>query len=392
VIPYGKQHITEEDIEAVVRVLRSEWLTQGPAVPAFEQLIQQYCGAEHAVAANSATSALHIACVALDLGPGDWLWTAPNTFVASANCARFCGASVDFVDIDPRTYNMSIEALERKLIGAQQADKLPKIVIPVHFGGQSCDTGAIADLATRYGFRVIEDASHAIGARWNGECVGACTNSDVVVFSFHPVKIITTGEGGIALTSSPDLARRMRRLRTHGISRDSGDLQFKNEGPWYYEQLELGFNYRMSDIQAALGISQLNRLDTYIARRRELARRYDELLEGLPVIVPWQDPRSESAWHLYVIQLPAQGSKLMRRAFVEAVRRAGVGVNVHYIPVHLQPYYRSQGFGPGDFPQAERYYERAVTLPLFYSLADSEQQRVVAAVRSALHEMEVAVR
>jgi UDP-4-amino-4,6-dideoxy-N-acetyl-beta-L-altrosamine transaminase len=387
VIPYGRQHITEEDIELVVGVLRSDWLTQGPAVPEFEQAVQQYCDVRHAVAVNSATSALHIACAALELGSGDWLWTVPNTFVASANCGRYCGARVDFVDIDPRTYNMSIAALERKLAEAEAAARLPKVVVPVHFAGQSCDLGAIASLGKRYGFRIVEDASHAIGAEWEGIRVGACRHSDLVVFSFHPVKIITTGEGGMAVTQSDELARRLRRLRTHGITRERSEMHGPEDGPWYYEQTDLGFNYRLTDIQAVLGRSQLTRIGGYVARRRELARRYDELLRDLPLVLPWQDPRGQSAWHLYVIQVATAAPKPVRRALFQALRQAGIGVNVHYIPVHLQPYYRARGFAPGDFPESERYYQHVISLPLFYSLSDSEQSFVVETVRTALEQL-----
>lgn len=387
-IPYGRQHVTEDDIAAVLHVLKSDWLTQGPAVPAFERSVEQYCGVDHAVAVNSATSALHIACVTLDLGPGDWLWTVPNTFVASANCGLYCGANIDFVDIDPRSYNMSIDALERKLVAAKRLSKLPKVVVPVHFSGQSCDMKEIANLARHYGFRILEDASHAVGSVWDGDRVGACRHSDIVVFSFHPVKIITTGEGGMAVTRSAELAKRMRRLRTHGITRAPDEMQSKDEGAWYYEQVELGFNYRLTDIQAVLGLSQMRRLDSYVARRRELVRRYDELLVGLPLILPWQDPRSASASHLYVVQLAGSNQRRNRRVVFEAMRLAGVGVNVHYIPVHLQPYYRSKGFSVGDYPEAERYSERAISLPLFYALTDEEQLQVVNAVRTCLQQIE----
>jgi UDP-4-amino-4,6-dideoxy-N-acetyl-beta-L-altrosamine transaminase len=388
-IPYGRQDVTEDDIAAVVRVLKSDWLTQGPAVPEFEQSIARYCGAGHAIAVSSATSALHIACVAMELGPGDWLWTVPNTFVASANCGIYCGAKVDFVDIDPRTYNISVAALERKLVTAKRASRLPKVLVPVHFSGQSCDMAAIAELGRRYGFRILEDASHAVGAVWDGERVGACRHSDIVVFSFHPVKIITTGEGGMAVTQNAALAQRMRRLRTHGITRDPAEMQAIDGGAWYYEQIEIGFNYRLTDIQAALGLSQMNRLDLYVGRRRELARRYDELLAGAPVTLPWQDPRSQSAWHLYVVQVAvgqlATGQAAhIRRATFDALRQAGIGVNVHYIPVHLQPYYRSKGFAAGDFPEAERYSERAISLPLFPAMSDEQQQQVVTAVCTVL--------
>jgi UDP-4-amino-4,6-dideoxy-N-acetyl-beta-L-altrosamine transaminase len=379
-IPYGRQDVTEDDIAEVVRILRSDWLTQGPAVPQFEAHVARYCGAPHAVALNSATSALHVACLALGLGRGDWLWTVPNTFVASANCGRYCGASVDFVDIDPRTYNLSVAALEAKLAAAARESRLPKVLVPVHFGGQSCDMEAIGALAQRYGFHVIEDASHAVGAKWQGRPVGACTHSDLVVFSFHPVKLITTGEGGVVLTRDPELASRLRRLRSHGITRDQADMQNPDSGPWYYEQIDLGFNYRMTDIQAALGTSQLRRLDHYLTRRRQLVRQYAELFDGAPLVLPWEDPRSESAWHLYVVQLPVSAGANERRKVFEAMREAGIGVNVHYIPVHLHPYYRALGFKAGDFPNAEAYYQRAITLPLFPRLSDADQQRVAQVV------------
>jgi UDP-4-amino-4,6-dideoxy-N-acetyl-beta-L-altrosamine transaminase len=385
-IPYGRQHITDEDVAAVVRVLRSDWLTQGPSVPEFESQIAEYCGVSHALAVNSATSALHIACLALELGPGDWLWTSPITFAASANCGLYCGAQVDFVDIDPATYNMSVERLAAKLEQAARESRLPKVVVPVHLAGQSCDMAAIAELARKYGFRVIEDASHAIGATWDGARVGACIHSDITVFSFHPVKIITTGEGGMLLTREAGLARKLEKLRTHGITRRAEEMH-SQDGPWYYEQLMLGYNYRMNDMQAALGRSQFTRIDSYITRRRVLARHYDELLSGLPLILPWQDPRGQSAWHLYVVQLDGPKAKSTRRAFFESMRQAGIGVNVHYIPVHLLPYHRSKGFAPGDFPEAERYYERAISLPLFYALSDAEQLQVVEAVRTGLKQI-----
>ena len=376
-IPYGRQDITDADIAAVVEVLRSDFLTQGPVVPRFEQAVAHRCGAEHAVAVNSATSALHIACLALDLGPGDWLWTSPITFVASANCGLYCGASVDFVDIDPDTFNMCPARLEEKLVASRRGGRLPKVVVPVHMCGQPCDMAAIRDLSRSYGFRLIEDASHAIGARYKGEPVGNGAFSDITVFSFHPVKIITTGEGGMALTNNAHIAQRMASLRTHGITRDPSLMTHEPHGPWYYEQLELGFNYRMTDIQAALGLSQLDRLDAYVDRRHDLADRYDALLAGLPLRLPWRDPESRSAMHLYVVQLddPAR-----HRASFEALRAAQVGVNVHYIPVHLQPYYRAMGFSPGDFPGAESTYARAITLPLFPTLTEAEQTQVVAAL------------
>lgn len=384
-IPYARQSISQADIDAVVEVLRSDWLTQGPCIGRFEQAVATYCGAQHAVAVSNGTAALHIACLALDLGPGDLVWTSANTFVASANCARYCGADVDFVDIDAQTYNMSPAALEEKLAAAQRAARLPKIVIPVHFGGQSCDMTTIARLGERYGFRIIEDASHAIGADYLSQKVGSCSYSDITVFSFHPVKLMTTGEGGMLLTNDNALARQLRLLRTHGISRDQEQMVGESEGPWYYEQISLGYNYRMTDIQAALGSSQLRRLDEFLARRRELVRRYDGALKGLPLATPFEDNAGRSAWHLYVIQLDLETVGTTRRAVFERMRAARILVNVHYIPVHLQPYYLALGFKRGDFPVSERYYERAVTLPLYFDLTESDQDRVCAVLESSLH-------
>jgi UDP-4-amino-4,6-dideoxy-N-acetyl-beta-L-altrosamine transaminase len=380
-IPYGHQDIREADIQAVGDVLRSHFLTQGPAVPRFEAAVAAACQADHAVAVNSGTSALHLACLALDLGPGDWLWTSPNSFVASANCGLYCGARVDFVDIDPRTFNMSAPALAAKLDRADRDGRLPKIVVPVHFAGQSCDMGAIDGLARRYGFRVVEDASHAIGGRYQGRPVGSCQYSDITVFSFHPVKIITTGEGGMALTNDRSLADRMARLRSHGITRDRQLMESHDEGAWYYEQTDLGFNYRMTDIQAALGHAQLSRLHEYVSRRRDRARRYDVLLSDLPLVTPWQSPGSDSAMHLYVVRISPEHD---RRAAFDRLRAAGIGVNVHYIPIHTQPCYRASGFNRGDFPEAERYYEQAISLPMFPALSEAEQEYVATIVRDAL--------
>ena len=382
-IPYGRQEITDADIEAVVAVLRSDYLTQGPAVPRFEQAVAARCGAAHGVAVNSATSALHLACLALDLGPGDGLWTSPNTFVASANCGRYCGARVDFVDIDPRTYNLSVSALAAKLDRAERTGTLPKIIIPVHFAGQPCDMPAIGALARRYGFRVIEDASHAIGAYCQDEPVGNCRHSDITVFSFHPVKIITTGEGGLATTNDARLTERMARLRSHGITRDLATMQGEPAGPWDYHQIELGYNYRMTDIQAALGYSQLQRLEYYIARRQALAARYDRLLADLPVVTPYRDPAHLSALHLYPIEVSDQVGIDRGQVFAK-LRQAGIGVNVHYIPVHTQPDYHQFGFKAGDFPQAEAYYRRAISLPLFPAMTSSQQDLVVSALSQAL--------
>ncbi|HLS56104.1 MAG TPA: UDP-4-amino-4,6-dideoxy-N-acetyl-beta-L-altrosamine transaminase [Zeimonas sp.] len=383
-IPYGRQEVTQADIDAVDAVLRSEFLTQGPAVTRFEQAIAHYCGAAHGVAVANATAALHIACLALDLGPGDWLWTSPNTFLASANCGLYCGARVDFVDIDPRTYNMDPGALAAKLERAARDGCLPKVVVPVHFAGQSCDMAAIGALGTRYGFRIVEDASHAVGGRYRDAPVGSCAFSDVTVFSFHPVKIVTTGEGGIALTNDAAIARRLERLRSHGMTRDPALMDCEPDGPWYYQQVELGYNYRITDIQAALGTSQLARLDDYVQRRHRLAARYDELLAGLPVVVPARSADAQSALHLYPIQVDVARCGRSRREVFDELRQAGIGVNVHYIPVHTQPWYRRLGFRAGDFPHAEAYYAQAISLPMFATLSDAQQDEVVAALRKAL--------
>lgn len=383
-IPYARQSISADDIDAVADALRSEWLTQGPRIAQFEALMAAYCGVSHAVAVSSGTAALHLACLALDLGPGDRLWTSAVTFAASANCARYCGAEVDFVDIDPRTYNLSVAALEAKLAQAERTDRLPKVVVPVHFGGQSCDMAAIARLAARYGFRVVEDASHAVGAEYGGRKVGACEHAAIAVFSFHPVKVLTTGEGGLLTTNDEALARRLRLLRTHGITRDAAEMDAEADGPWYYQQVALGFNYRMTDIQAALGISQLQRLEQFLARRRALARRYDDALLGLPLETPYEDAQGRSAWHLYVIQLDLEACAVSRRTVFERMRAAGVMVHVHYIPVHLHPYYRVLGFRRGDFPASERFYDRALTLPLFFGLSEADQDRVCSTLRQCL--------
>ena len=378
-IPYGRQDIDEADIAAVVSVLRSDWLTQGPEIPRFEAAMAARCGTQGAVAVSSATAALHLACRVLDIGPGDVGWTVPNTFVASANCLRYCGAEVDFVDIDSKTLNLSVPALAEKLQRAKRAGLLPKVVIPVHFAGRPCDMAAIGALSQEYGFRIIEDASHAVGARYGAAAVGACAHSDMTVFSFHPVKVMTTGEGGMVTARDPAVLKRLARLRSHGITRDTEEMEGPCEGPWYYQQVELGFNYRMTDLQAALGYSQLARLDRFLARRRALARRYDELLEAFPLARPPLD--DASAWHLYVVRL---WDATRRRPVFEALRNVGIGVNVHYIPVHLQPDYRRLGFQPGDYPVAETYYEGALSLPLHARLTDAEQDFVVAALREAL--------
>lgn len=383
-IPYSRQWISEDDVKAVVEVLRSDWLTQGPVIERFEKAVGDYCNARNAVAVNSGTSALHISCLALGLGPGDLLWTSPNTFVASANCALYCGASVDFVDIDPQTYNISIDALATKLEVAERDGRLPKIVVPVHFAGQSCDMRAIHALGDRYGFRILEDASHAIGGQYLDRPIGSCAYSDITVVSFHPVKIITTGEGGMALTNDAALAERMARLRTHGITREPRTMRKPPEGAWYYEQIELGNNYRITDIQAALGCSQIGRIDSFVDRRRRLARRYASALADLPVTIPWQHADTRSAWHIYVIRLHLDRLQCSRREVFDHLRMAGIGVNVHYIPVHTQPYYLELGFNPGDFPEAERHYREAMSLPLFPTLSEQQQYFVVDTLREAL--------
>jgi UDP-4-amino-4,6-dideoxy-N-acetyl-beta-L-altrosamine transaminase len=383
-IPYGRQDVTQADIDAVVAVLRSDFLTQGPAVPRFERAIADYCGAAHGVAANSATSSLHVACLALGLGPGDLAWTSPISFVASANCALYCGADVDFVDIDARTGNMSPVALEAKLEQAAAAGRLPKVVIPVHLCGQPCDMAAIGALAQRYGFRVVEDASHAVGARYREEPVGSCRFSDIAVFSFHPVKIITTAEGGMAMTNDADLAERMALFRSHGITRDPARMTHAPDGPWYYQQVELGYNYRLTELQAALGISQADRIDAYVARRHEIARRYGEALAGLPLTLPWQLPGTYSGLHLYVVRLQLERINRSHREVFERLRELGVGVNLHYIPIHHQPYHRGRTAHPADCPEADRYYAEAISLPMFPTLTDADQDAVVAALVEAV--------
>lgn len=383
-IPYGRQDISQADIDAVVAVLQSDFLTQGPQVPLFEQTVAKHVGAKHALAVNSATSALHIACMALGLGQGDWLWTTPVTFVASANCGLYCGAQVDFVDIDPRTYNLCPKALEAKLLAAEKADKLPKVLVAVHLCGQPCDMAAIHALGQKYGFKIIEDASHAIGGKYKGEFIGNSRYSDITVFSFHPVKIITTAEGGMALTNSDEVAHKMALLRSHGITRDTAQMTHVPDGPWYYQQIDLGYNYRMTELQAALGGSQMQRLDAFVARRHQLAQRYDQLLAALPVTTPWQHPDSYSGLHLYVIRLHLDNINKSHRQVFEALREQGIGVNLHYIPVHTQPHYQRMGFKVGDYPQAEQYYAEAISLPMYQTLSDDQQNQVVAVLQKVL--------
>jgi UDP-4-amino-4,6-dideoxy-N-acetyl-beta-L-altrosamine transaminase len=383
-IPYGRQDITQADIEAVIAVLKSVNLTQGPTIEKFERSVMSHTQAQHAVAVNSATSALHIACLALDLGPGDWLWTSPNTFVASANCALYCGAQVDFVDIDPRTYNLCHSKLEDKLIQAEKAGKLPKIVVPVHLTGQPCDMAAIHALGQKYGFKIIEDASHAIGGQYKGEPIGNGRYSDITVFSFHPVKIITTAEGGMALTNSAELATRLGLLRSHGITRDPALMTEPMHGPWYYQQVALGFNYRMTDMQAALGVSQMTRLPDFVKRRHDIAQRYNELLADLPLKLPWQHPDSHSTYHLYVVRLQLDKINATHTQVFEALRSKDIMVNLHYIPVHTQPHYQQMGFKQGDYPQAEQYYRDAISIPMHVNLTDEDLQFVTCSLREAM--------
>ena len=384
-IPYGKQNINQADIDSVIDVLQSDFLTQGPQVPLFEEKVSDYCDSKFGVAVNSASSALHIACLALGLERGDWLWTSANTFIASSNCALHCGAQVDFVDIDPRTFNMSVECLAEKLVLAEKEGKLPKIVIPVHMCGQSCDMAGIHELSQKYGFKIIEDASHAIGGKYKNKAIGSCHYSDISVFSYHPVKIITTGEGGMALTNNPELADRMQRYRCHGITSDASRMQPRPAKEiWNYQQIDLGFNYRMTDIHAALGLSQMNRLDKFVAKRHAIASEYEELLSNLPVTTPWQHPDSYSAFHLYIIRLKLdQISKTQRDVFSE-LYTAGIGVNLHYIPVYRQPYYEQLGFKAGYCPEAERYYAEILSLPLYFGLTKLQQDQVVNALMGIL--------
>jgi len=383
-IPYGRHEISQADVDSVIDVLQNQFLTQGAQVPKFENAVADYCGVAHGVAVNSATSALHIACLALGLGKGDWLWTSPVTFVASANCGLYCGAQVDFVDIDAASWNMCPRKLEEKLLKAEAEGRLPKIVVPVHLRGEPCDMAAIGALAQRFGFKVIEDASHAIGGSYAGQKIGTCAHSDITVFSFHPVKIVTTAEGGMAMTKCVDLATRMELFRSHGITRDPALMTNEAEGAWYYQQIELGYNYRLTDLQAALGISQVTRLDEFVTKRHALADRYDALLADLPLTLPTRAQGNLSGLHLYPVRLQLSKISPTHSEVFDRMRAAGIGVNLHYIPVHLQPYYAAMGFAKGDFPEAERYYAEALTLPLFPALTEGEQAEVVTALSKAL--------
>jgi len=380
-IPYGRQDVTQDDIDAVTEVLHSDFLTQGPCVPRFEKAVAEYCGSKYAIAVNSATSALHLACLSLELGVGDWLWTSPITFVASANCGLYCGAKVDFVDIDPVSFNICPKALKKKLIQAEKLGQLPKIVVPVHLCGQSCDMQAIHDLAKRYNFKIIEDASHALGGKYQNKSIGSCQYSDITVFSFHPVKIITTGEGGIALTNNVDIAEHMSLLRSHGITRELNQMTHEPDGEWYYQQIGLGLNYRMTDMQAALGVSQLSRVDDYVTRRHVLANRYNELLSDFPLVIPYQHSDNYSAFHLYVIRL--EDSNKHKQIF-SYLRKDNIGVNLHYIPVHTQPYYQQMDIEFTDLEQSESYYKDAISLPLCPTMTEQQQDFVIESLRKAL--------
>ena len=383
-IPYGKQEISEDDINAVVAVLRSDFLTQGPMVPLFENSVAAYCNSSYAIAVNSATSALHIACLALSVGSGDILWTTPITFVASANCELYCGASVDFVDIDPSTYNISVECLKEKLILAKAQGKLPKVLVVVHMCGQSCDMASIFALANKYDFKIIEDASHAIGGKYQDVLIGSCLYSDITIFSFHPVKIITTGEGGVAVTNNIKLAEKMRLLRSHGITREPREMEGTLAGPWYYEQIELGFNYRMTDIQAALGVSQLQRINTFVAKRQAIAANYEDLLQGLPIQLPKNINGIYNSYHLYIIRLVLNDINKTHKQVFQELRDCGIGVNLHYIPVYLQPYYKKLGFIKGYCKEAEKYYSEAISLPIYPGLLQEEQLKVVNSIKEIL--------
>ena len=383
-IPYGRQDISQEDINAVIDVLKSDYLTQGPVVPAFEKTVSDYCEAKNAFAVNSATSALHIACLALGVRKGDLVWTSPITFVASANCALYCGADVDFVDIDPATYNMSVEALEDKLIRADKLGRLPKVIIPVHLAGQSCEMDKISSLSKKYGFKIIEDASHAIGGRYKDKAIGGCQFSDITIFSFHPVKIITTGEGGMCLTNDSQLAISINRFRSHGIVRHPSEMTHVPDGPWYYQQIELGYNYRMTDIQAALGLSQMNRLDEFVATRHSIFKRYNELLKQDWLELPWQHPDTYSGLHLYIIRVKNNNKGITHKQLFEKLRNAGILVNLHYIPVYRHPYYEAKGFEMQEFPNAESYYSEAISIPMFATLTESDQQFVADAIKKPI--------
>jgi len=383
-IPYGRQDVNQDDIDAVTQILKSDYLTQGPVVPRFEASVAAHSGAEYAVAVNSATSALHIACLALNVKPGDYVWTSPITFVASANCALYCGANIDFVDIDPLSYNMSVTALTKKLEIAKKNNTLPKVIIPVHLAGQSCEMLEISKLSNKYGFKVIEDASHAIGAKYLDKPVGSCLFSDITIFSFHPVKIVTSVEGGVAVTNDPELANIMKRLRSHGITRDPNEMIGPTDGSWYYQQLNLGFNYRMSDVHAALGLNQMKRLEVFVSKRNALASYYDSLLKNSSITIPLQISECYSSFHLYIIRIPVKSQNFDRLQVFERLRSNGIGVNVHYIPVYRQPYFKKFNFNIKDFPESERYYSEAISLPMFPSITKHQQEAIINIISSPI--------
>lgn len=388
-IPYGRHEITESDIIEVENVLRSDFLTQGPVVPKFETSVAEYCGAKHAVAMNSATSALHIACLALNLGKDDWLWTSTNTFVASANCGLYCGANVDFVDIDPKTYNISVDLLSDKLKQAKKLNRLPKIVMPVHFAGQPCDMPKIHELSKQYGFKIIEDASHAIGASYKNNKVGSCLHSDITVFSFHPVKIITTAEGGMALTNDKKIAEKLRRLHVHGITNDKKLMHKRPDNEiWNYQQIDLGFNYRMNEIQAALGLSQINRLDDNISKRHAIAKIYENELKNLQITLPWQIPEFYSSFHLYPILIKENSKKNKQQEIFKLLIKNNIAANLHYIPVHRHPYYENLGFKKNDFPAAEQFHREVISLPIFPKLKNKQQEFVIRTLKILLEKNE----
>jgi UDP-4-amino-4,6-dideoxy-N-acetyl-beta-L-altrosamine transaminase len=381
-IPCGKQNIDQEDIDSVIKVLKSDFITQGPAVKQFENLVSSHCDAKYSFATNSATSALHISCQALGVKQGDIVWTSPISFVASANCALYLGAKIDFVDIDKKTYNMCVSKLEEKLIKSKKIGKLPKVVIPVHMTGQSCDMQKIHELSQKFGFRIIEDASHAIGGKYQNKPIGSCVFSDICIFSFHPVKIITTGEGGIAITNNKNLAEKINILRTHGITREKNLMEGDSHGDWYYQQVDLGYNYRMTDIQAALGISQIRKLDDFVTRRHKIAEKYNQSLQEASLMIPYQSPDTYSSYHLYIIRLKLDKIKKSRKQVFDELRKYGIGVNVHYVPIHTQPYYQKLGFSVGDFPEAEKYYEEAISIPIFQDLTENQQDYIIETVNN----------
>lgn len=380
-IPYGRQNISPQDINAVQEILAGPFLTQGPAVRQFEAALEAYVGCSKAVVTNSATSALHLACLALGVGPDDSVWTTAISFVASANAARYCGADVDFVDIEPDSFNISVAALEQKLREAREAGgKLPKVVIPVAMAGQSSNMKEIAELSGEYGFKILEDASHALGATYRGARVGSCEFSDITVFSFHPVKMITTGEGGACVTNNLELGAKIERLRSHGITRQVSEMESPNSTPYYYEQLDLGYNYRMTDFQAALGASQLKRLDQFVAARNEIASLYSSLLDLPWVALPEITDECNSSFHLYIIRIQ-DGAPRTRDQIFEAMRSNGILVNVHYIPIYRHPYYSRMGkYNPEDFPFAEEYYKQAISLPIFPGIKRSDLDSVVSSL------------